>query len=142
MQHSDCVCVFYKSGHFHCNAFTCIFFESTACILSRSGVVYIYFFFLSVAYYLDPTEIDSCDDTNELYLKGKWIFCDTGSQLLLHYLFHFLLLCPCVLFTLSQLQLQLQLQLQWFFFSLSFSWYGLFFLFYERLSINVKKDGK
>lgn len=86
----DCVCVFYKSGHIHCNAFACIFFESTACILSRSGVVYICFFFLlSVAYYLDPTEIDSCDDTNELYLKGKWIFCDTGSQLLLHHLFHF-----------------------------------------------------
>lgn len=95
-------CIFNKykcyGRHIHCNTFRsthqfifpfflCLlvffffffFLKSTACILSRSG-----FFYLSR--YLDHTRIDAYDDTNELYLKAKWmLYCDTGSGLLLDF---------------------------------------------------------
>lgn len=65
--------------------------ESTACILSRSGSFYL-------SRYLDHARIDAYDDTNELYLKAKWMrYYDTGSGLLLDFYFisslFFLLLC-------------------------------------------------
>lgn len=73
-------CIFCKykcyKRHIHCNAFACAFlFESTACILSRSGSFYL-------CRYLDLAQIDAYNDTNELYSKAKWIlYCDTGSGL-------------------------------------------------------------